>query len=87
MIKVRSLGIVEEFSLSNEQVLEYINTLDFKTRLEFATSINIDTSNVSEQMQMLAAYTNSLFEQRLNPAQINILRDFLKSKLDALPKM
>lgn len=85
MIKVKSLGIAEEFSINNGQVLEYINALDFKTRLEFATSINIDTSNVSEQMQMLASYTNSLFEQELNPAQINVLKSFIKSKLNALP--
>ena len=84
MIKIRSLGIIEDFSVSDKQVLDYINNQDFNTRLEFAIGIDIESHSISDQLIMLAAYTNKLMLENLNPAQKNALRGFLQAKLDKI---
>ncbi len=84
VIKLKFLGIREEISISNKQLLEYINDQDYGTKLDFATGIDIGTTKVSEQMTMLASFTNGLMKENLNPAQHNALKKFLKNKLKEL---
>lgn len=85
MLNIEYLGIKEQISITNKDLLNYINKLDFRTRLEFAIGTDIGTHEVSEQLTMLAAYTNKLLKENLNPAQINTLRTFLQNKLNDLP--
>jgi len=84
VIKIKTLGIREEFSISNDQLLKYINGLDFKSRLDFAIGIDIDSDSTKDQLQMLAAYTNKLTKENLNPGQYRALKKFLENKLKEL---
>ncbi len=85
VININYLGIKEQFSISDKDLLKYINSLDFKSRLEYAIGIDIESHDVKDQLTMLASYTDKLIAKKLNPAQINAMRAFLRKKLDELP--
>lgn len=82
VIKINLPGVQEEtVTFSDENVLKYINKQDFDVRLKYATGIEIGTTEVKDQLKMLAAYTTKLMNDDLNPAQINALRGFLQDRL------